>query len=228
MTKQPIDTQQTQASEMQSGTVSRGVLNVLLVFIESALTLMLRFDPKLRELVYPLATAGTVVRIRSYLPHATVYASFGYRGILLDDTLPANKAQADITINAYSFQLANILFKHDPNHIEALQIRGENLAVEQLKAFLLRMGVGGAIQNLIYKFTGNPANKPTPEQKNARMAELREKIQAQGEYIDTLKMEKARLAAQLAESQSKHKAMQIALMVMTAIALIAIILIFVL
>ena len=30
-------------------------------FIESALTLMLRFDPKLRQLAYPLAKSGTVV-----------------------------------------------------------------------------------------------------------------------------------------------------------------------
>ena len=50
--------------------LSRGLLNILLVFLESAITLALRFDPTLRKLAYPLAERGTVVCIRTTVPRS--------------------------------------------------------------------------------------------------------------------------------------------------------------
>ena len=59
-------------------------LNVVLVIIETLLTLLLRFDGNLRRAVYPLATTNTVLCIHSYVPNVTFYATFTINGILLD------------------------------------------------------------------------------------------------------------------------------------------------
>nr|WP_241878252.1 hypothetical protein [Psychrobacter sp. PraFG1]UNK04698.1 hypothetical protein MN210_10795 [Psychrobacter sp. PraFG1] len=40
---------------MSQNSISNSLLNVVLVLAESAITLVLRFDPNLRKAVYPLA-----------------------------------------------------------------------------------------------------------------------------------------------------------------------------
>lgn len=205
------------------GIVSKSLLSIVLIFVESALTLMLRFDPKLRQLAYPLAKAGTVVCIRSYLPHITIYATFGYRGILLDSELPEDKPAADITINGYSFQLINALINHNPDHVDALQIRGDAALVENLKALMVRMGIGGAIHNALAKFTGGNKQKPTPEEKAEKIANYQLKINEQAERIDALSMENKRLAIQLAEQKSKNKSTFIAMIVAIVVAVVSIV-----
>ncbi|XUJ54936.1 hypothetical protein AABM16_02855 [Moraxella catarrhalis] len=55
--------------------------------------------------------------------------------------MPEDKPTADITINGYSFQLINTLINHNPDHVDALQIRGDAALVENLKALMVRMGV---------------------------------------------------------------------------------------
>lgn len=209
------------------GIVSKSLLSIVLIFIESALTLMLRFDPKLRQLAYPLAKSGTVVCIRSYLPHITIYATFGYRGILLDNELPEDKPTADITINGYSFQLINTLINHNPDHVDDLQIRGDAALVENLKALMVRMGVGGSIQSILSKVTGGNKQKPTPEQNAEKIANYQLKINEQAERIDTLSMENKRLAIQLAEQKSKNKTTFIVMVIAIIVAVVSIIMHFV-
>lgn len=205
------------------GIVSKSLLSIVLIFVESALTLMLRFDPKLRQLAYPLAKSGTVVCIRSYLPHITIYATFGYRGILLDSELPEDKPTADITINGYSFQLINTLINHNPDHVDDLQIRGDAALVENLKALMVRMGVGGSIQSILSKVTGGNKQKPTPEQNAEKIANYQLKINEQAERIDTLSMENKRLAIQLAEQKSKNKTTFIVMVIAIIVAVVSII-----
>lgn len=217
------DRQTTPTPADEGGVISRGVLNVLLVFLESAITLMLRFDPKLRQLAYPLAETGKVVCIRTYLPHTKIYATFSYRGILLDDTLPANKQNPDVMINAYSFQLINALMNHSEATINALQIRGQQDDVEQVKAFLVRVGIGGAIQNIIHKLKGSPKPAPTPEQKSEKLSEYKAKISEQTKKIDQLVADNRRLNTQMAELQSKQKTFLGGFIVSTLIAIVSII-----
>ena len=220
----------TQHSNTQSsnniGVVSRGFLNILLVFLESAITLALRFDPKLRECAYPLASKDKVVCIRTYLPHTQIFATFGYRGVLLDDRLPVNKTQADITINAYSFQLLNILSNHNPASVDALQIRGDNQDVQELKTFLVRLGVGGVIQTLLEKIKGKQ-HKPTAEEKEQKQENYKAKIAEQANTIDALTLENNRLHTALTEAKSKQKSTQLALIITCIVALIALILHFI-
>lgn len=211
----------------QTSPLSRGLLNLILVFLESAISLALRLDSKLRQLAYPLAESGTVVCIRTYLPHTKIYATFSYQGVLLDDSLPSDKASADITINAYSFQLANILGGHDPSSVDALQIRGENQEVEALKAFLTRLGIGGAIQSLLHKVKGKPQNKPSPEQKAEKIAQYKEKIQEQAQKIDALTLDKSRLSTQLSEIKTKQKSTLIGFIIAVIAALVSTILHFI-
>lgn len=207
----------------QTGTISRGFLNVLLVFLESAITLALRFDPKLRELAYPLASSDKVVCIRTYLPHTQIYATFGYRGVLLDDRLPVNRANADITINAYSFQLLGLLTNHNPASVDGLQIRGDSQDIAHLKAFLVRLGVGGVIQTLLEKIKGKQ-HKPTEEERQQKQENYKAKIAEQEKIIDSLTITNDRLNTSLIELQSKQKSTQTALIAACVVALVAIVL----
>lgn len=202
--------------------LSRGLLNILLVFLESTLTLMLRFDPTLRQLAYPLAQSSKIVCIRTYLPHTKIYASFSYQGILLDDALPNNKQAADIVINAYSFQLLKLFTDHHASSVDALQIRGETQDVEQLKAFLLRMGVGGTIQNIIHKLKGSPKPKPSAKEREDKLASYKNRIDEQTKQIDHLTMQNSRLNTQLAEAHTKQKTMSIALIALCILFLLAV------
>lgn len=222
-----MNTQNTQTNPQanpnnEQSVLSRSLLNVLLVFLESAITLVLRFDPKLRELAYPLASQDKLVCIRSYLPHTQIYATFGYQGVLLDDRIPPNKTHADITINAYSFQLFNVLTNHSPKAVEALQIRGNAEDVAMLKAFLVQLGVGGMVQNLLTKMRGK--EKPTPEERAQKQENYKAKIAELDKQLAELSKENSRLTTALAEAQSKQKTTKTALIVASLIAIIAVIL----
>ncbi|UNU73023.1 hypothetical protein LU293_08040 [Moraxella nasovis] len=206
----------------QNNTLSRGILNVLLVFIESALTLVLRFDPKLRRFAYPLAQADKVVCIRTYLPHTQVYATFGYRGILLDNELPAGRTAADITINAYSFQIINALLNHSEDSVEALQIRGEAEDVDNLKAFLVQLGLGGVVHNILSKFTGKSKDdsETATESKTDKLTEYKNTISEQNDKISALETANRRLNTQVVELQNKQRATLIGLVIVVVLAII--------
>lgn len=206
-----------------SGVISHGVLNVLLVFLESAITLMLRFNPKLRQLAYPLAQDNVIVCIRTYLPHVQIFATFNHHGVLLDNELPDPQKQADILVNAYSFQLMNILSNHSTDAVEKLQIRGEAEQVAQFKEFLVQLGMGGVIDHLLRKVKKTPDSKPTPEERAEKISELKEKILSQSTKINELNTQNARLSTQLAEAKTKQKSTFTGFIIASLVAIAALI-----
>ena len=92
------------------------------------MTLLLRLDPELRKAAYPLAKQNTLVCLRLYLPHVEVFATFSYKRVLLDTSMPTDRSEPDVVINAYSMQVINALTTHDIESTEKLQMRGEVIA----------------------------------------------------------------------------------------------------
>jgi hypothetical protein len=97
-----------QTSTNAPSNIATTALNVVLVIIETLLTLLLRFDADLRKVVYPLATTNTVVRIHAYIPNVTFYVTFTVNGILLDSQLQPSQ-QVDVTINGFTWQIAQMM-----------------------------------------------------------------------------------------------------------------------
>lgn len=207
-------------------TLSHSLLNIILVLVESALTFVLRFDGRLRQLAYPLAKNETVVCIRTYLPHTEIYATFSYKGVLLDDKNLSGKAP-NLTINAYSYQLFNVLFSHNSSAVDALQIRGTPEDVAMLKEFLMMVGLGGVIDNLLSKVRKKPVN---PEQKalekETKITKLKEELTQKTKENESLQTQVRKLSTELAELKSKQKTQKITLIIACIIALLMSILYF--
>ncbi|MGP4119345.1 hypothetical protein ACT3N8_05970 [Psychrobacter aquimaris] len=202
---------------MKRSTLSHSFLNIILVFIESALTLLLRLDPELRKAAYPLAKQGTVVALRLYLPHVEVFATFSTKGVLLDAQLPIDRSEPDVIINAYSIQVINAITTHDSETTEKLQMRGESVQVQLVKQFIMQLGLGSLIQGLIKKIKGSKGKtKPS----DAEMAEKKDhyklRIKEQQTQINTLTIKNRELETTVKELQSKQKT----LMVVTVVALV--------
>lgn len=205
---------------MKRSTLSHSLLNIILVFIESALTLLLRLDPELRKAAYPLAKQGTVVALRLYLPHVEVFATFSTKGVLLDAELPIGRSEPDVIINAYSVQIINAIITHDSEATEKLQMRGESVQVQLVKQFIMQLGVGNLIRGVIQKFKGG---KDKSHPTDAEMADKKEsyqlRIKEQQTQINTLTIKNRELETTLKELQSKQKT----LMIVTVIAIVAMI-----
>ncbi|WP_010199381.1 hypothetical protein [Psychrobacter sp. PAMC 21119] len=202
---------------MKRSTLSHSFLNIILVFIESALTLLLRLDPELRKAAYPLAKQGTVVALRLYLPHVEIFATFSTKGVLLDAHLPIGRSEPDVVINAYSIQVINAITTHDSETTEKLQMRGESVQVQLVKQFIMQLGLGNLIQGLIKKIKGGKGkSKPT----DAEMAEKKDnyklRIKEQQTQISTLTTKNRELETTVKELQSKQKT----LMIVTIVALV--------
>ncbi|MER1972888.1 MAG: hypothetical protein ABS880_03895, partial [Psychrobacter alimentarius] len=195
---------------MKRSTLSHSLLNIILVFIESALTLLLRLDPELRKAAYPLAKQGTVVALRLYLPHVEVFATFSTKGVLLDAELPIGRSEPDVIINAYSVQIINAISTHDSDATEKLQMRGESVQVQLVKQFIMQLGVGNLIRGVIQKFKGG---KDKSHPTDAEMADKKEsyqlRIKEQQTQINTLTIKNRELETTLKELQSKQKTMMI-------------------
>lgn len=212
---------------MKRSTLSHSLLNIILVFIESAMTLLLRLDPELRKAAYPLAKQNTLVCLRLYLPHVEVFATFSYKGVLLDASMPADRSEPDVIINAYSIQVINALTTHDVETTEKLQMRGEVVQVQLVKQFIMQMGLGGIIQGLIKKIKGSKKTKPSDAEKQEKTDNYKARIAEQQTQINTLTIKNRELETTLKELQSKQKLLTITAVVAAVIALIAIIAFFV-
>ncbi len=195
---------------MKRSTLSHSLLNIILVFIESALTLLLRLDPELRKAAYPLAKQGTVVALRLYLPHVEVFATFSTKGVLLDAQLPVGRSEPDVVINAYSIQVINAITTHDRETTEKLQMRGESVQVQLVKQFIMQLGLGSLIQGLIKKIKGgNAKTKPTDAEMAEKKDHYKERIKEQQTQINTLTIKNRELETTVKELQSKQKTFMI-------------------
>ncbi len=212
---------------MKRSTLSHSLLNIILVFIESAMTLLLRLDPELRKAAYPLAKQNTLVCLRLYLPHVEVFATFSYKGVLLDTSMPPDRSEPDVVINAYSMQVINALTTHDIESTEKLQMRGEVVQVQLVKQFIMQMGLGGIIQGLIKKIKGSGKTKPSDAEKQEKTDNYKARIAEQQTQINTLTIKNRELETTLKELQSKQKLLMISAVVAAVIALIAIIAFFI-
>ncbi len=202
---------------MKRSTLSHSLLNIILVFIESALTLLLRLDPELRKAAYPLAKQGTVVALRLYLPHVEVFATFSTKGVLLDAQLPVGRSEPDVVINAYSIQVINAITTHDRETTEKLQMRGESLQVQLVKQFIIQLGLGSLIQGLIRKIKGGKGKtKPTDAEMAEKKDNYKQRIKEQQTQINTLTIKNRELETTVKELQSKQKT----LMIVTVVALV--------
>ena len=202
---------------MKRSTLSHSFLNIILVFIESALTLLLRLDPELRKAAYPLAKQGTVVALRLYLPHVEVFATFSTKGVLLDAQLPIGRSEPDVVINAYSIQVINAITTHDSETTEKLQMRGESIQVQLVKQFIMQLGLGSLIQGLIKKIKGGKTKtKPTEADLEEKKNNYKLRIKEQQTQISTLTIKNRELETTVRELQSKQKT----LMIVTVVALV--------
>ena len=202
---------------MKRSTLSHSFLNIILVFIESALTLLLRLDPELRKAAYPLAKQGTVVALRLYLPHVEVFATFSTKGVLLDAQLPIGRSEPDVVINAYSIQVINAITTHDSETTEKLQMRGESTQVQLVKQFIMQLGLGSLIQGLIKKIKGGKTKtKPTEADLEEKKNNYKLRIKEQQTQINTLTIKNRELETTVRELQSKQKT----LMIVTVVALV--------
>ena len=202
---------------MKRSTLSHSFLNIILVFIESALTLLLRLDPELRKAAYPLAKQGTVVALRLYLPHVEVFATFSTKGVLLDAQLPIGRSEPDVVINANSIQIINAITTHDSETTEKLQMRGESIQVQLVKQFIMQLGLGSLIQGLIKKIKGGKAKtKPTEADLEEKKNNYKLRIKEQQTQINTLTIKNRELETTVRELQSKQKT----LMIVTVVALV--------
>jgi len=204
--------------------LSHSLLNIILVFIESALTLLLRLDPELRKAAYPLAKQGTVVALRLYLPHVEVFATFSTKGVLLDAELPVGRSEPDVVINAYSIQVINAITTHDRETTEKLQMRGESVQVQLVKQFIMQLGLGSLIQGLIRKIKGGKGKtKPSDAEMAEKKDHYKERIKEQQAQINTLTIKNRELETTVKELQSKQKTFMIVTVVALVVAVVSII-----
>ena len=207
---------------MSQNSISNSLLNIVLVFAESAITLVLRFDANLRKAVYPLAQKNTVVCVRSYLPHTQFYATFTNKGILLDSELPPSTTEPDVVINAYSHQLINSLVSNDVTQINKITMRGGTETVSEVRNFLSQLGVASLFQGIIKTVKGK-GKETTEEAKEQNKPDYKARIEEQQQQLNVLSMRNRELEISLKEAHSKQKTTLIALIVASLIAIAAVI-----
>lgn len=195
-------------------TFTHSLLNVLLVLIESSLSFALRLDGRLRQLAYPLAKKETLVCIRTYLPHTEIYATFSYKGVLLDRTNIHNRP-ATVTINAYSHQIVSALVAGSPNTVQALQMYGEAEDVALVQDFLAQISVMQLVETALDKIRKKPTDPAEKAaEKQNKIAELSTALEQKTKQAESLQTQVAKLSTQIAELQSKQKTARIIMAVL--------------
>lgn len=195
-----------QTSTNAPSNIATTALNVVLVIIETLLTLLLRFDADLRKVVYPLATTNTVVRIHAYVPSVTFYMTFTVNGILLDSQLQPSQ-QVDVTINGFTWQIAQNLFTNQPKAIEQLQIRGEAQKMAEVKAFLHQIGINQLLQ-VITKAVKGDKDKQKTKKPTKTDTDYKQQVEALNSQVNAAAVQNTALEAQIVELKSKNQWMK--------------------
>lgn len=195
-----------QTSTNAPSNIATTALNVILVIIETLLTLLLRFDADLRKTVYPLATTNTVVRIHAYVPSVTFYMTFTVNGILLDSQLQPSQ-QVDVTINGFTWQIAQNLFTNQPKAIEQLQIRGEAQKTAEVKAFLHQIGINQLLQ-VITKAVKGDKDKQKTKKPTKTDTDYKQQVEALNSQVNAAAVQNTALEAQIVELKSKNQWMK--------------------
>lgn len=195
-----------QTSTNAPSNIATTALNVVLVIIETLLTLLLRFDADLRKTVYPLATTNTVVRIHAYVPSVTFYMTFTVNGILLDSQLQPSQ-QVDVTINGFTWQIAQNLFTNQPKAIEQLQIRGEAQKMAEVKAFLHQIGINQLLQ-VITKAVKGDKDKQKTKKPTKTDTDYKQQVEALNSQVNAAAVQNTALEAQIVELKSKNQWMK--------------------
>jgi hypothetical protein len=167
---------------------------------------LLRFDADLRKVVYPLATTNTVVRIHAYVPSVTFYMTFTVNGILLDSQLQPSQ-QVDVTINGFTWQIAQNLFTNQPKAIEQLQIRGEAQKMAEVKAFLHQIGINQLLQ-VITKAVKGDKDKQKTKKPIKTDADYKQQVETLNSQVNAANLQKTALEAQIVELKSKNQWMK--------------------
>lgn len=205
---------------MNQTNLPQSLLTALLVVLESALGLILRFDSKLRQAAYPLAQNNTVVCIRSYVPHEEVYISFTFKGLLIDTQLPADKQKPDVIINAYSFQIFTSIFSNKEATVEKLQFRGEAQQVDLVKSFMKQLSISN-IFGLVKNKENKTKQEDTKDTSQKTHADNAQKIQTLYQKLDVANIENKKLSTQVNELKSKQKLFISIAVIATIIAIIS-------
>lgn len=195
-----------QTSTNAPSNIATTALNVVLVIIETLLTLLLRFDADLRKVVYPLATTNTVVRIHAYVPSVTFYMTFTVNGVLLDSQLQPSQ-QVDVTINGFTWQIAQNLFTNQPKAIEQLQIRGEAQKMAEVKAFLHQIGINQLLQ-VITKAVKGDKDKQKTKKPTKTDTDYKQQVETLNSQVNAANLQKTALEAQIVELKSKNQWMK--------------------
>ena len=210
---------------MSQSSLSQSLLNAILVLAESAMTMVLRFDPSLRKTVYPLAKQETLVIVRTYLPHTQVYATFTTKGVLLDSKPFDPTREPDVVINTYTHQFAQAIISNDARQIDKITMRGDSETVAQVRAFLTRLGVASLFQGILQTVKGK-TKKDDGKDSDTTKAEpnYRMQVAEQQKQLNALTIRNRELEISLKEAKSKQKTIVIALIVASLVAVLAVIL----
>lgn len=162
----------------------RPAVAILLVIIESALSVALRLDKGLRQKVYPLVHANMRWSIRTYLPHVIVYVSFTPNGILLDSTPPDDEGEPDVIISGSLMAVVRSALLSDSRIISKLQFRGESEDISVSREFLANLGLQHVASNMFGRL--RQIDKSENDSQEKLLVNYKSQIDEQQNTIDTL------------------------------------------
>ena len=125
---------------------------------------------------------------------------------MLDSQLQPSQ-QVDVTINGFTWQIAQNLFTNQPKAIEQLQIRGEAQKTEELKAFLHQIGINQLLQ-VITKAVKGDKDKQKVKKPIKTDADYKQQVEALNTQVNAANLQKTALEAQILELNSKNKWMK--------------------
>ena len=132
--------------------------------------------------------------------------TFTVNGILLDSQLQPSQ-QVDVTINGFTWQIAQNLFTSQPKAIEQLQIRGEAQKMAEVKAFLHQIGINQLLQ-VITKAVKGDKDKQKTKKPIKTDADYKQQVETLNSQVNAANLQITALEAQIVELKSKNQWMK--------------------
>ncbi|MFU8927369.1 hypothetical protein [Acinetobacter puyangensis] len=178
--------------------------SLVLIFLETILTFVLKHDRIAREHAKPFIKSKTTIQFNTFLPSEVFYVTFDQKGILFDFHQPQHIQTPQFIIHASGLDLFRILLTGNETSIHKIRMSGEEHLHDEFRILLSSLSLPAVTRDWKNWLASDDFSTKVPKQS---IEPLFKRIEQQRSQINQLTIENKSYQFDLKTLEHKYKLM---------------------
>ncbi|OUY07380.1 hypothetical protein [Acinetobacter populi] len=178
--------------------------SLVLIFLETVLTFVLKHDRIAREHAKPFIKSKICIQFNTFLPSEVFYVTFDQKGLLFDFHQPQHVEAPQFVISASGLDLFRILLTGSESSIRKIRMTGEEHLHDEFRILLSSLSLPAVTRDWKNWLAADDVSTKIPKQS---IESLFKRIEQQRSQINQLTIENKSYQFDLKTLQHKYKLM---------------------